>query len=154
MIRQISGILVIALSIRFAVGQTVDAITSETNTDKSILMRMEREWNDALQKRDVDWYEKNLAHDLTDISSGTGALRTKMEDIEILKTDKTSYDTLELSNMAVRIEGNAGIVTGVNRITGRDEEGQPFDFRFAFTDTYIKRGGRWQVWASQHTRMK
>ncbi len=119
-----------------------------------VLIRMEHEWNEALKARDVAWFERNLAGDVTDISSGNGALHTKAEDIEALKADKTVYESLELSDLRVRVEGSAGVVTGVNHIRGRDEQGQAFDVRLSFTDTYIKRGGRWQVWASQHTRVR
>jgi hypothetical protein len=31
---------------------------------------------------------------------------------------------------------------------------RPCEVKLAFTDTYIKRDGRWQVWASQHTRIR
>ena len=122
--------------------------------DGSVLLRMEHEWNEALRTRDVAWFERNLADDVTDISSGNGALHTKAEDIEALKRDKTVYESLELSDLRVRVEGSAGVVTGVNHIRGRDEQGQAFDVRLSFTDTYIKRDGRWQVWASQHTRVR
>ena len=127
---------------------------ARSRDDGSALIRMEHEWNKALRTRDAAWFERNLAHDVTDISSGNGALHTKAEDIEALKADKTVYESLELSDLRARVEGSAGVVTGVNHIRGRDEQGQPFDVRLSFTDTYIRRGGRWQVWASQHTRVR
>ena len=122
--------------------------------DKSQLFDMERQWNEALKTRNVAWIERNFAGDMTDTSSGNGALHSKAEDIAMMKADKTTYETLELSELKARVEGNAGIVTGINRLKGRDESGQEFDIRLAFTDTYIKREGHWQVWASQHTRVK
>jgi ketosteroid isomerase-like protein len=122
--------------------------------DKNALLQMEQGWNLALKNKDVSWFEQNLADDLTDTSSGSGALHTKAEDIAALKQDKTVYDSLALSNLHVRIEGNAGIVTGVNHLRGRDEKGEAFDAKLSFTDTYIKRDGRWLVWASQHTRLR
>ena len=122
--------------------------------DGSILLQLEHEWNDALRTRNVAWFERNLASDVTDISSGDGALHTKAEDIAAMRADKTVYESLELSDLRVRVEGSAGIVTGINHIRGRDEQGQAFDVRLSFTDTYIKRGGRWQVWATQHTRVR
>lgn len=139
-----------------AVGQSVDVITKtpEVSADELILILMEEDWNEALQKRDVAWFEQNLAGDMTDISSGNGALRTKVEELAVLKDDKTVYESLELSGLKARVEENAGIVTGANHIQGHDEQGQAFDMRLAFTDTYIKRDGHWQVWASQHTRIK
>lgn len=42
-------------------------------------------------------------------------------------------------------------VTGINRVVGRDEQGKPIDRRVRFTDVFIKRDGRWQVWATQGT---
>src|SRR2546430_156154 len=122
--------------------------------DKSALLKMEQEWNNALKTKDVAWFERNLASDVTDTSSGNGALRTKAEDIAALKKDKTTYDSLELSNLNARLEGNAGVVTGVNHLKGHDEKGEGFEVKLGFTDTYIKRDGRWQVWASQHTRIR
>ncbi|MDQ3743896.1 MAG: nuclear transport factor 2 family protein, partial [Acidobacteriota bacterium] len=107
--------------------------------EQSLLLRLEREWNEALRTRDVAWFERNLAGDVTDISSGNGALHTKTEDIAALKADKTVYESLELSDLKARVEGSAGIVTGVNHIKGHDDQGQAFDVRLSFTDTYIKR---------------
>jgi ketosteroid isomerase-like protein len=149
------GSVLIMISIALAIGQAVDTVRKapEASVDELILLRMEREWNDALQKRNIEWIEQNLAGDMTDISSSDGRLQTKAEEIEGMKADKTTYQSLEFSNLKARVEGNAGVVTGVNRIKARDEDGKNLDVKFAFTDTYIKRDGRWQVWASQHTRV-
>ena len=118
------------------------------------LLQMERDWNNSLKTRNLAWFEKNLAEDLTDVSSANGAMHSKSQDIAALKEDKTVYESLELSDLKARMEGNAGVVTGINHIKGRDDQGQPFEVKLAFTDTYIKRSGQWQVWASQHTRVK
>ena len=96
------------------------------------LIQMERQWNEALQAHNAAWFEKNLADDFTDISSANGALSTKVNDIANLKGDKTIYESLELSDLKARVEGNAGVVTGVNHIKGHLED-QPFDVRLSFT---------------------
>ena len=133
---------------------TTATSTSRGPDDGDVLKQMEQQWNEALKSHDTAWFEKNLADDFTDISSGNGALTTKTEDIANLKTDKTVYELLELSNLHARIEGNAGVVTGINHIKGHNETGEIFEVRLSFTDTYIKRHGRWQAWASQHTRIR
>src|SRR5919198_3600270 len=61
--------------------------------ERSVLLRMEHEWNEALRAHDVAWFERNLADDVTDVSSGDGALHTKAEDIAALKADKTVYES-------------------------------------------------------------
>src|SRR2546423_14110616 len=155
--RSLAIILLVIVSATETFGQVGNMSISDADQPsdtQSILLRLEREWNEALKTRDVAWFERNLASDVTDVSSGNGALHTKAEDIAALKADKTVYESLELSDLKARVEGSAGVVTGVNHIKGRDEQGQVFDVRLSFTDTYIKRGGRWQVWASQHTRVR
>lgn len=119
--------------------------------DEGILLYMEREWNDASKTRDVAWFERNYAADATDISSRTGVVHSKAEEIASMKDDKVVLDSLELSDLNVRVEANAAIVTGINRVKGHDAKGQAFDRRTSFTDTYVKRDGRWQVWATQGT---
>lgn len=120
-------------------------------SDAGILLYMERDWNDASLRRDVAWFERNYADDASEISSRTGALRSKAEEIESMKTEKSVLESLELSDLNVRVEGNTAIVTGINHVKGRDEQGKPLDRRVRFTDTFIKRDGRWQVWATQGT---
>ena len=68
-----------------------------------------------------------------------------------MKTDKSVSDSLELSELTVRIEGNTGVVTGINHVKGKDEKGVAFDRQARFTDVFIKRDGRWRVLATQGT---
>lgn len=122
--------------------------------DAGQLLYMEREWNDASKNKDAAWFERNYASDATDISSRTGALNTKAEELASMKTDKTVLESLELSDLNVRVEGNIAVVTGVNHVRGRDDKGQPLDRRTRFTDVFAKRDGRWQVLATQGTAVQ
>lgn len=122
--------------------------------DGGQLLYMEREWNDADKNKDVAWFERNYAEDATDISSRTGLVQSKMEVLADLKTDKSVLDSLELSDLNVRVEGNTAVVTGVNHVKGRDDKGQTIDRMTRFTDVFIKRDGRWQVLATQGTAVK
>jgi ketosteroid isomerase-like protein len=122
--------------------------------DKTIIMRLEQEWLAAIKAHDISWFEQNFAEDCTEVSSGDGALKTKEQDIADFKADKTVFDSLEFSDLRFRAEGNTAIVNGITHIVGKDDQGQPFDVRLRFTDTWIKRNGRWQVWAAQHTRVR
>ena len=122
--------------------------------DVGQLLYMEREWNDAAKNKDVAWFERNYAADATDISNRTGVLHSKMEEIASMKNDKTVFDSLELSDLNVRLEGNIAVVTGVNHVRGRDDKGQPLDRRSRFTDVFVKRDGRWQVLATQGTAIQ
>ncbi|MDP9200422.1 MAG: nuclear transport factor 2 family protein [Gemmatimonadota bacterium] len=119
--------------------------------DQGVLAYMEREWNDASVKHDASFVERNYAFDASDISSRTGAIMTKAQAVADARTDKTALQSLDLSDLNVRVEGNTAVVTGVNHVVGRDAQGKAMDRRVRFTDVFIKRDGRWQVWATQGT---
>jgi ketosteroid isomerase-like protein len=115
---------------------------------------LEHEWLDAIKTRNYAWFERNFSADCTEVSSGDGALKTKNQDIADFKADKTVFEMLEFEDLKVRVEGSAAVANGITHIVGHDEHGQKFDVRLRFTDTWIKRNGRWQVWAAQHTRVR
>ena len=122
--------------------------------DFGVLMYMEHDWGNADVKRDAGWFERNLAADYSGISSRTGKLSNKTEEIASFKADKSVYESAQPSDMNIRIEGNSAYVTGIYHLKGRDEKGQQFNRRIRYTDVYIKRDGRWQVWASQGTEIQ
>ena len=123
-------------------------------TDAGQLLYMEMEWSDADKRGDVAWFERNLAQDYYGVSSLTGKLNTKADEIAEIRNRKEVIDSAVSSDMDVRAEGNTALVTGVYRLTGRDEKGQPMDRRIRYTDAYVKRDGRWLVIASQGTLIK
>ena len=123
-------------------------------SDEGQLLYMEMEWADADQKGDLAWFERNLAENYSGISSRTGKLLTKADEIADLKNRKDAFTSVTASDMRVRVEGDTGVVTGVYHMKGRDEKGQPIDRRIRYTDVYVKRDGRWLALASQGTLMQ
>jgi ketosteroid isomerase-like protein len=122
--------------------------------DGGQLLYMEMEWADADQKGDLAWFERNLAENYSGISSRTGKLNTKADEIADIKTRKDVFTNVTASDMQVRVEGDTGVVTGIYHMKGRDEKGQPVDRRIRYTDVYVKRDGRWLALASQGTLMQ
>ena len=120
-------------------------------TDAQLLTYMEQDWNDATMRHDGDWTDRNYASFASDISSLTGGFEGKAESVASARSSKIVYDAVDLSDVVARVEGDAAVVTGVNHVRGKDAQGKPFDRRTRFTDTFIKRDGRWQVWATQGT---
>jgi ketosteroid isomerase-like protein len=119
--------------------------------DAGVLGYIEREWNDANLKHDAQWVERNYAPDATEVFSRNGRIMTKSEVIEATKGDKSVLQSIDLSDLNIRTEGNTAVVTGIDHVVGRDAQGKPLDRRVSFTDVFIKRDGRWQVWATQAT---
>ncbi|MFZ0061724.1 MAG: nuclear transport factor 2 family protein [Pyrinomonadaceae bacterium] len=122
--------------------------------DAGQLLYMEMDWSDADKRGDTAWFERNLADDYFGISSTTGKLNSRSDDVAEMKNRKEMFDSAVASDMQVRVEGNTGIVTGIYHLKGRDEKGQPLDRRIRYTDIYAKKDGRWQVIGSQGTLIK
>lgn len=128
--------------------------TGHAVNDQQQLIYMEMDWNDAIKAHNSDWVAATYAPFASDISSRTGAIESRAQAVESAKSDKTVFDALELSALNARVEGDVGVVTGVNRLKGKDAAGKAFDRSIRFTDTFIKRDGRWQVWATQGTNIQ
>lgn len=79
-------------------------------------------------------------------------MTNKAEDIaDAVKASGDDWN--ELSELKIRVDGDTAIVTGVNHVKGNDDKAVPYDLRVRFTDTWIKRDGHWQAWATQGTRI-
>lgn len=121
--------------------------------DYGVLWYLEQDWNNAVWKKDKGWFDRNYASDFTSISSTTAKIMNKAEDIADTMDDKSTLEMVETTGMNIRIDGNYAIITGTFRMKGKDEKGSAFDRRIRYTDTWIKRDGRWQAWSSQGTMM-
>jgi ketosteroid isomerase-like protein len=60
--------------------------------------------------------------------------------------------TLLQSDLRARVLGDAGFVAGINVMRGQQGH-EHFDLRLRFLDVYAWRDGRWQLVASQDTRL-
>jgi hypothetical protein len=60
--------------------------------------------------------------------------------------------TLSQSDLRARVLGDAGLVAGINVMRGQQGH-EHFDLRLRFLDVYAWRDGRWQLVASQDTRL-
>lgn len=122
--------------------------------DSTTIWYLEQDWNDAILKRDRGWFEKTYAADFSGVDTMTGNLSNKADDIAGIVNDKGTMELAETSEMSVRVDGDRAIVTGIFRTKGKDDKGVAYDRRSRFTDTWIKRDGRWMAWASQGTLIK
>jgi ketosteroid isomerase-like protein len=123
-------------------------------SDTAQVAYLEEDWNTADMKNDVAWFEKNYASDLTSISSRTGAITNKREELAAMRSRKDTTTFAEISDLNTHKEGDTVIASGINHVKGTDAMGKAFDRRIAYTDVWVKRDGRWQVLATQGTEIR
>ena len=125
------------------------ASAPQTGDAAAALMQLERDWADAAKRQDTAWMERHYAPEYT-WTSPDGTINDRKTDIEDAKN--VTFDSLEVSDTQVRVNGDTAVVTGVTTIKGA-YKGQDISGRYRFTDTFVRRDGRWQVLASQSTRI-
>jgi len=114
------------------------------------LLQLERDWCRAMIQRDVAFLTRILAEDYTGVGS-RGGTETKAEALAGLTDRNSSVTDCVDSNVRVRVYGDAAVVTGLATRSGTFQ-GAPYQNRqILYTDTFVRRDGRWVCVASQGT---
>ena len=108
--------------------------------------KLERAWLDAYEKRDVVAMTAIVADDFT-ITFSDGSIQTKPQIIESLRRPGGSTSKFTTENVQSRVYGDTVVLIGLV-ISEWKQNGQPMSDRSRYTDTYVKRNGKWQVVAS------
>lgn len=92
-----------------------------------------------------------VAEDFT-LTDADGVVTTRADDIENAKKGTIRYEVFENVDMTVRFYGDSAVVLGRTRVKGKAGE-TPFAAVFQFTDTMVRRDGRWWFAASHISRL-
>ena len=137
-------VLLVVLTFRLSFAQT---------PAQQEVLQFERDACKAFLDADVAALERVLTPDFTLTLSG-GRVSTRAEEINELQTKKVHYDVFENYDMLARLYGNdTAVVLGKTRVKGTADD-KPFDRIVQFTDTLIKRDGRWQLAAGHVSRIE
>ena len=98
---------------------------------------------------DRSLHERVLADDWSVIDA-TGRVLSKAEMLEEAFSGDREITSGKIDEISVRPFGDLAVVTGRTRIAGR-LRGADMEVALRFTDVFARRGGDWQVVASQAT---
>jgi|SRR5579862_849883 len=123
--------------------------SSENSSDRSLILALESAWNQAEIHHDATAASAILAENFISVDHH-GALEAKAQYLADMKDMTFNPEEISNSNPTVYLYGDTAIVTSTYRTKGTDK-GKPFVHRGRFTDTWIKRDGKWQCVADQET---
>jgi ketosteroid isomerase-like protein len=150
--RHLALIALLAAASVFVVGK--DKFSSaryENLMTEQTLINIEKSWNAALVSNDLAAVSRIVADDWVGIDF-KGAMTSKEETLAQLKSGESRNEYVELGDVNVRVYGDTAVVTGTD--TEKSVyQGQNTNGRYAFTDVFVKKDGRWQAVASQSTRI-
>ena len=141
----------LAALITFLVSAVSHLSLAQTPAEKDVL-QFERDACKPFLDADVAALERVLMPDFT-LTLSNGEVSTRANEINELRSGKVHYDVFENYDMTARLyEDNTAVVIGKTRVKGISE-GKPFDRVVQFTDTLVKRDGRWHLAAGHVSRL-
>ena len=127
-------------------GPIVAQSSRTTLTPAQQLRQLEDGWTTALVKRDSAYFARNLHPDY--VYSDERGTFNKVQVIAEQISGTDSVTSAENQDMHVHVHGSAAAVTGILIVRGRGKAG-PFEHRYRYTDSFVREGGRWLMFASQ-----
>jgi ketosteroid isomerase-like protein len=136
------------LSLSLAAGQ--DA--SKTSGLEDQIKKHEQNWAQATVKEGAAAVDRYEADDII-TTDPSGRVTDKAQDRLDLSSGDLKINSEELSDLKVHIYGNTAVAAGANIVKGM-YKGQDINGKYRFTDTWVKQDGKWQVVASQYTKVQ
>jgi ketosteroid isomerase-like protein len=115
------------------------------------LIKLENEWADAWVRSDVAFNDRIMSDDFT-WTSPSGEVWTKAQDIEEIKSGGSVIASWVLTDVKVRVYGDAAVVTGRSTVK-ETYKGKELSGQVRWTHTWVKRDGRWQCVAAHSSEI-
>jgi uncharacterized protein (TIGR02246 family) len=125
--------------------------STATGEDEQALLQLERDWADANVKKDTAALDRILATEFQGNYAGSAVNKKQM--LSALKSAGSKTESEVVSEMKAVVFGDRAVVNGLatakSSTAGKDTSGQ-----FRFTETFVKRDGRWQCVTGYATKME
>jgi ketosteroid isomerase-like protein len=114
------------------------------------VVKLENEFARAIANNDAVALDGILADDWI-IVDPDGSMINKARFLEIIKSGALFHESMESTDLRVRLYGNTAVVTGLTTTKGKFM-GQDFGSCERATDVFVKQTDRWQCVFTQLTR--
>jgi uncharacterized protein (TIGR02246 family) len=145
--RRIILFAMLAVALPLSAGRPVNSQPADGAEQE--VRKLERAWLDAYEQSDAKAMEEIVADDFT-ITFPDGSMQTKPQIMEMIKRPRNPTSPplkFYTEDVRARVYGETVILLG-RVVTEYVRDGKTVKEASRYTDTYVKRGGRWQVVAS------
>jgi Domain of unknown function (DUF4440) len=111
---------------------------------RAYIQQAEYDWAQSLVTNDVGVIERICADDFAGVDID-GSLYSKADSLNGFRTEPSEFVSIHLNALQIRLYGNAAVAQGNESWEKKD--GTPG--KFVWTDTWIRRDGRWQIVAAE-----
>ena len=144
--------LLISVSAGFSLAQEKPAPAAKSPSTSAAIKQLEHDWTDAAKASDTDKLGQIIADDWTGVGPD-GAKITKQAFLEGYKSGKSKLESFDFGPMDVKVLGNTAVVQGSDTEKSMGE-GKDTSGKYAWTDVFVKRDGKWVAVRSHLTKLK
>jgi ketosteroid isomerase-like protein len=113
------------------------------------IVDMERQTKEAILHRDADFPLRTLADDYVAITP-LGQITTKQDAISARRSGQLRYESIDVTDMVVRLYGDTAVVTARADVKGQ-QLGEDFSGPYRYTRVWVRHNGKWQTVSYQAT---
>jgi ketosteroid isomerase-like protein len=117
------------------------AVAQKPSDSSADIIALENAWTQAELRNDATALGKLVA-DAFVVTQPDGSIQTKPETLAYVGDKTNHWDAVASENMKVHIDGDTAVVTGTYHEKGTSA-GKPFENNGFFTDTWVRRKGKW-----------
>jgi nitrogen fixation/metabolism regulation signal transduction histidine kinase len=121
-------------------------------TPEDVVRSLESARAQALLHADTTALSRMVADEFIEVSR-LGTLRTKADNLREIASGALKLTSVKYDSVSVRIYGDVAVLRGIADNTGT-MRGFPFSGRIWYTRVFVRRDGRWQAVAMQHTMIQ
>ena len=147
--KYISIFILVIVTLPFSVLQMREPQTRQGNEAEQEVRKLERAWLDAYEQHDAKAMDTIVADDFV-ITFPDGSMQTKSQILDSIRAPRNPANPslkFYTEDVKARVYGDTVVLIG-RVITEYLRDGKTVKDQSRYTDTYIKRQGRWQVVAS------
>jgi ketosteroid isomerase-like protein len=142
----ITGVAILAVSVLLCAIYASRAQESCTAEAEKYIKESERQWAESGANGDATVVERILADDYVGVDPD-GSFYDKAKMVSRTREAPKKYVSNHLNEVKVRFYGDTAVAQGSESWVRRTET--PLRGRFVWTDTWIRRNGKWQIVAAE-----
>ena len=142
--------MILVAALLFPAGQSRALQAPQASQAEQEVRKLERAWLDAYEQHDTKAMDTIVADDFT-ITFPDGSMQTKPQSLNSIKAPRNPASPplkFYTEDVQARVYGDSVVILIGRVVTEYVRDGKTMKEQNRYTDTYIKRGGRWQVVAS------
>jgi ketosteroid isomerase-like protein len=120
-------------------------------SDQQVLIKLERDWDEAFHRKDVAFIDSVLAEEFVS-TYGDGTRGDRAKELKLAAEFNQQIDSSTLDEFVVKVYGDTAVVWFTQHMVG-PSKGQRLEVTYRYIDVFVQRDGRWKCVASQSTKV-